>query len=784
MKKIILGLCLGLVSAITTRAQVNQYFIGGGNHEIATVIRTLPHGSNIIGGYTYTAPNAADADIFLLRVTAGGTILWQKQWGTPNYDMLADMIIAQNGDIVAVGIVDRDPANYYHNNNGFVFRVDPNTGTLINQAYVRDNATTYGGEALFSVCELTNNDIVAVGSHDLQPGPVDGMVSVFSSALVPINTYVVPVSNVTDEFRGVVARGNIVYISGFQDASTGGSIHDVRLVSFNPMTGAIIWSNEYAYNVTVSTQPPRTVNNHFAIKLQLVNNRLVVNTDQIDPWSGPTTMCRHAILRTNLTGTAPDIRVNNYGAAPVWLSSNTSAFYALTDDHVYLTEDPTPAPYDPINPGAPANVHPLFSDYNSLNINTLNYAALLTPTGNQTICDIVGDANGNMNMAGSAYGDPGSFGGNDIYWVSTTNASLRQYPKPCTEKYTPDMSTTPVTITPSERTVDIINTDVPYMLDEKDPKFQIEGICGTEIHKGCFDSLSLNLSSVADPTGCNITATVTAISGNVIAGYKWDVTTTSGTTITKHSTSASTDNISFSIPPSTMAVVKVTIFSVNMDDHSCCDTTLIDSIVCGKIQPCEIYQGMLNVTPLASDPDRNCCFSASVSATPSPGYSITGYAWTYPPLLPTYPGTGTGNPINFCIPSITPVTPGNLSVIVTASDAAGHQSSITLTHDIGCLQGMPQAKHANNTGDANAMPNPNKTPGGIQIYPNPTSGGIFITSLEGINSIQVMDITGRILQDLKFDGKKNAEISISKYATGSYTIKVNGKVSQVVNKVN
>ncbi len=790
MKKKILALCMGLTITMAAHAQLTEYYIGSAKNEIATVIRTLPDSSNIIGGYIYAQPNATDADIFMLRVSASGTIMWQKQWGTPRFDRLEDMIIADNGDIVAVGIADRDPSNVYLNNNGFIIRVSQASGALLFQNFVRDAANTTGGEALFSVCELDNHNLVAVGSHDLRPGFVDGMACVFNTSLGLTNTDVLPVPYVTDEFRGVVAWGNRVFISGFQDATTGGSLHDVRLLEYIPPVGigpgTIVWSREYAYSVLAVQQPKLFTNNHFALKLQLINNRLVVNTSQIDPWNTTTAHSKHAILRTDLNGLTPDVHINDYWTTPTWIAANNVAFYALTDDHIYLAEDPAAALYDPVNPTLAIGVHPLFSDYGSMNTSSLDYSRIFTPRGNQTIFDIVGTPNGGsryrLNMAGSAFDDSTTFGGNDIFWVTADSTDFDTTTQNCKTVYTPTLSTSPVTVTTSSNIVDVVNADLPDNFVETDPHFDIKDACKGD-NQGCFDNASLVLSSSPDPNGCNITATANVSSSKTIAGYKWEVTTITGTTTTKDATNALSDNISFSLGAANMAIVKVTIYAVDMDNNQCCDTTLVDSITCNQLPPCEIYNPALTVTPLASDSVRNCCFTASVSATASPGYAIVGYAWTYPPLPPTYPGTGAGNPFSFCIPSNTPVTPGNLQVIVTAADAAGHQCSITLTHDIGCTQGIPSAKHANTGNDNTGAVNTKVE--GIKIYPNPTKNSIFITSsAENITNVQVIDIAGRVLQNRTFEGNKNAEISLAGYATGSYTIKVNGQTAQIINKIN
>jgi hypothetical protein len=541
--------------------------------------------------------------------------------------------------------------------------------------------------------------------------------------------------------------------------------------------GVVLWSWYYVYNVVIPGNPKIIVDNHFGLKIQTANSHLLINVNQGDPWSGVQAHSRHSILRTDMGGNVPDVHVNNYNPLLGWVASNNSSFFALTDDHVYLTENPASAPYDPTNPGALSPVNTLFSDYTSMNTNTLNYAKYFNPTGNQTILDMFTDASNIIYMAGAAAGDPvNSFGENDIYLI-TANASTMSDTNntvSCAEVDTPNMNAPVVTIFPSDHWIQDTNVVVAVTVDSTDPNLSVKTVCGA-----CFNKADLNITSNA---GCNFTATVTAATGNVIAGYKWVIPSPGGPITIIHPTSSTTDNVSFSLTPGTIGVVKVTIFSVNMKnvDHACCDTTLIDTVSCN--QPCSINAASITVTALASDSLRNCCFSVSATATPAPGYAITGYSWTYPPLLPSYPGTASGTPVNFCIPSVTPQTPGNLQVVITASDAAGHTCNLTLSDSIGCLQGIPLHKggHTTKTGGvADGIVN-----GNLVIYPNPTTGIITITSSgEPINVVQVFDITGKLLSETTFDKLNKVNVSIAAYTPGSYVIKVNSKKVQVINKI-
>ncbi len=64
-----------------------------------------------------------------------------------------------------------------------------------------------------------------------------------------------------------------------------------------------------------------------------------------------------------------------------------------------------------------------------------------------------------------------------------------------------------------------------------------------------------------------------------------------------------------------------------------------------------------------------------------------------------------------------------------------------------------------------------------KVYPNPSNGIFKIESNEEINSIQVLDITGRVIKQFAFSNNKNIELNISDLNKGTYIIFVGNETN-------
>jgi hypothetical protein len=68
----------------------------------------------------------------------------------------------------------------------------------------------------------------------------------------------------------------------------------------------------------------------------------------------------------------------------------------------------------------------------------------------------------------------------------------------------------------------------------------------------------------------------------------------------------------------------------------------------------------------------------------------------------------------------------------------------------------------------------------ISIYPNPTTGTLYIRSEESeVRNVEIFDVYGRNLSHLTFHTSP-VEINISHLANGLYFLKIDGKMYKVI----
>ncbi len=232
-------------AATTAQAQMLQTFIGStsGRNELVTSVKAMPDGSSVLGGYIYdiVSNTPVNIDMLLLRVKADGTILWQKQIGTSNDDLMNNVLVTANGDIVAVGTVGR--TGPYSDNTAAILRFD-STGTLLWQKFVRVNpAAGQPGEVLWNVAELTNGNLIGVGGSYFTPSADKSMICSFTSSGT-LNYIETRDRSSSDDFTDVTAIGNDVIITGWWD---GASYKDARVMRYTPGTtsGTVVWDKSW-----------------------------------------------------------------------------------------------------------------------------------------------------------------------------------------------------------------------------------------------------------------------------------------------------------------------------------------------------------------------------------------------------------------------------------------------------------------------------------------------------------------------------------------------------------
>jgi hypothetical protein len=118
---------------------------------------------------------------------------------------------------------------------------------------------------------------------------------------------------------------------------------------------------------------------------------------------------------------------------------------------------------------------------------------------------------------------------------------------------------------------------------------------------------------------------------------------------------------------------------------------------------------------------------------------------------------------------------GTNVVTVTVMDTDGNSASCTSTVTITdplvvCILGT----------EDNVLEN------GVSLFPNPTSGQITLlnTSTMDIKSITILDVNGRVLQQMEMEGAaSNTTFSIASFAQGMYFVKIEAENASIIKRI-
>jgi len=401
--------------SLGVNAQLTQYNIGGPGYELATKIKYFPSdGSSIIAGYSYDIVSGvvSNSQIIVMKVTASGTIAWQKTFGvTGQCNTLYDMIITSDNNIVLVGCVGY-PAGSTVGNTAAIVKYNSTTGNLMWQNCFRDAATTAGGEFFMGVTELADGSgrLIAVGAHNYTPAGNGGMICVFQSNGTLIYDEVDDIAS-GDEYRSVVSSvtGDSVYICG---DFVGTAYKDGRVISYTPGTtsGTINWAKYYNYSAL------GTESNNFFVGISLSGSKLLIKTNDFIDYSYTGGSASSIVSINAADGSGAQIRtIQNSGAAYY----NSAAIAAVSFDHVFTAQSPANTSYDPALVATGVITNSVITEITSLASSTANAPVKFTSStvGEHSIMD--------MNIQGSTLYMAGGtnittgFGNNDIYYVSS-----------------------------------------------------------------------------------------------------------------------------------------------------------------------------------------------------------------------------------------------------------------------------------------------------------------------------------------------------------------------------
>lgn len=787
-----------LLAAQLTMAQTGQYCIGGPGNETATNVKVLPDGTgSIISGYRYDIDSVTNqvinANMLLMKVNPSGTsIIWQKEFGIAgSNNLVQNMIITHDGDIVVVGTVGRN--SVFGANVAAIMKFRSLDGAMLWQNCMRDAAHTTGGEVFYGVTELGaagNFDLVAVGAHDSRPYFNSSMVCVFQSngTLRYEEDRRTPWAGTysSNNYYGIctAANGVDVYTAGiFRD-----NYADVRIDMYHPNTtatsGTVLWSRSFNYSlpgvVLLNDPVPGALNlqNNYVVNIYLAGDSLLIHGGSLNNFtftggSGESIMRMHA----NGTGTAELWQIQNSGVN----YANTSKIAVIDADHIVNVQMPHTSWIDPIIWLAGTATNSVVTDVTSLYGNGINSTIntpirYTTPTGGiHAMFDIdLNAAKSRMELAGSTT-DGANFGANDIYFIKAPVAQPQYECNKDDRGGTVTVSMNPLTPTYilETRTMESVSVNVVPS------SYKIKALCEQKVP--CYDSTDLTYVSAMDSMGnCIFTVTASVSTTHTIVGYEW--TLPGG--IIMITTSASSNSQTFVLPPGLGFHVSVRVLIVRTTwpegESPCCEVTLDKELSCRE-QPVGCFDEPATNLSAISFPGApgplgpDCHFNLTMTAVPLPGWAIVGYEWR----IAGAPGSiVSSNTMMIVLGSGT----GNwVEVVVYAVNANGDTCTTTRIITLDCLNGVGSSYRP--AGGSKPKGDAENSSSSIDVYPNPTDGMVTISSTNtAIDQVQVMDMNGKVLVDNTYKNVKSAHVSLSKYAAGTYLIRVNGNNSKVVVK--
>ncbi len=88
---------------------------GGGDNEMANVVKVMPSGNILIAGYSYTYAEGSH-DAWVVCTDKYGTKIWDKNFGGLSTDEAFDILVTSTSEIILIGYTDIYKADEYGNN--------------------------------------------------------------------------------------------------------------------------------------------------------------------------------------------------------------------------------------------------------------------------------------------------------------------------------------------------------------------------------------------------------------------------------------------------------------------------------------------------------------------------------------------------------------------------------------------------------------------------------------------------------------------------------------------
>jgi hypothetical protein len=460
--------------SFTSKAQLAEFYYGlPDRDEVANDIKRTANGSAVIVGYSASSSSITTRDFLITLINPSGNVVWSRTGGTDLGDVFDRVIVTANGNFVAVGYSNENTNGNAANSSKRALIVCYDvTGNLLWSHQYRLSAQGSAGDRFNNICELSNGNLVASGAFDQRGNFSDGLVAYMDASGNPtgpgFRRFTMAIaqgsSSNSDEFIGIVASGNEVYLSGL---CGDGNQYD-GVVTHLDASANVIFSNRYTYNAAVNGNQYNWFTDIF-----IRDNQLLINAYNTNDYVVSTSSL-HGVVSMDLNGNSPqvaDIENFNYTTNKF---CNTTDFYPITATDYFTVENPASNLYATHSghPGSDATISRL-----DASIPSISLSRSIPRAGEQTLNTV--DVKGSIvTMAGAGNNDPNSIGGYDIYMLSsdfafTTNNDCEL--QPITIKVNAPLVSSPAL----SETILILEVDDVQDVSEDQTQFDEVLLCGT-----------------------------------------------------------------------------------------------------------------------------------------------------------------------------------------------------------------------------------------------------------------------------------------------------------------
>ncbi|SFC92978.1 hypothetical protein [Algibacter pectinivorans] len=276
------------------------------------IIQTSDGGYAIIG---FSKSNDGDItsnqgaqDFWVLKLTASGTILWQKNYGFLGADIGNTIIQTNDGGFLLTGVLDVSASNGQGNSKNANAKHSKTAHAGGDYWAIKINAlgaiqwrNYYGGsftDTPYDAIQTEDNGFLLVGSSDSSDVDIKGNLGTYDFWVVKLSETGALVweksfgGSQTDEARSIAksSDGNYIIVgntrSSDNDVSINNGAADLWAIKITP-TGNLIWEKSFggsSFDVALSIS--KTVDNHFIIagNSRSLDSNLTKNYGQNDAW--------------------------------------------------------------------------------------------------------------------------------------------------------------------------------------------------------------------------------------------------------------------------------------------------------------------------------------------------------------------------------------------------------------------------------------------------------------------------------------------------------------------